>query len=358
MRKTGGAVVTAAATLRILQPGPQTTVQDLGRFGFQALGVSTCGVLDPVALRLANALVGNPQDAAALECRLAGPSFVVEEGRSRLALAGADAALSVTLEDRVTVYPAWRAVDVPAGATVTLSALRGSGCAVLAVSGGIDVPVVLGSRSTDLKAGFGGLGGRPLRPGDILATRESPLPPGPCLALPEPPLLSVPDRLRVVLGPQADAFTRDAVETFLSARYTVSHEADRMGLRLSGPALDFATSPDIVSDGIATGSIQVPGTGLPIVLLVDHQTIGGYAKIATVISADLPAVGRLLPGASFGFAAVSVEEAEAARRALERDIARFVDGLGPAREAAAIDESVLYRANLVSGVVSAAEDTP
>lgn len=341
--------------MRIVQPGPQTTLQDLGRFGFQALGVSVCGVLDPVALRLANALVGNPQHAAGLECRLAGPTFEVDNGPLRIALAGADATVSVVAGERTTIYPAWRAVDVPAGASVKVSALRGSGCAVLAVSGGLDLPAVLGSRSTDLKAGFGGMAGRALLAGDVLRTRAPPSPTGLCMAVPEPPSLKTPDQLRVVLGPQIEAFAPDAIEAFLSARYTVSHEADRMGLRLTGPALGFVSGPDIVSDGIATGSIQVPGSGQPIILLVDHQTIGGYAKIATVVSADLPAAGRLLPGASIRFAAVGVSEAEEARRALERDIERLVGSLAPARETAAIDEAALYGANLVSGVVNAAD---
>jgi UPF0271 protein len=347
--------VTPAGSLRVRQPGPQTTVQDLGRFGFQALGVSTCGALDPVALRLANALVGNAAGTAVLEFRLAGPMLEVIDSPARLALAGADATISVTIDDRTVTYPSWRAVDVPPGAVVGVGALRGSGCAVLAVAGGIDVPAVLGSRSTDLRAGFGGMAGRTLAPGDVLPLGSFPIR-GPCLALPDPPRLTPPQNLRVVLGPQADAFTTDAVESFLNGRYAVSHEADRMGLRLSGPTLAFATGADIVSDGIATGAIQVPGSGQPIILLVDHQTIGGYAKIATVISADLPAAGRLLPGAVIGFEALSVEEAETARLALEDEIARMVASLVAARDPSAIDEAALYGANLVSGVVSASED--
>ncbi|MBS7538943.1 5-oxoprolinase subunit C family protein [Ancylobacter lacus] len=347
--------IPAGGTLRILQPGPQTTVQDLGRFGWQALGVSSCGALDPVALRLANALVGNDESAAALECRLAGPAFEVTGGTARLALGGAEVTIVVEADGASTTYPAWRAFDAPAGAVVRVGALRGSGCAVLAVAGGLPVAPVLGSRATDLKGGFGGHEGRALRAGDTLPFSPASLP-GPCLELPEPPSLAFAGTLRVVPGPQAEAFTAEAMATFLSAPYAVTREADRMGMRLAGPALGFVAGADIVSDGIATGSIQVPGSGQPIVLLVDHQTIGGYAKIATVISADLPAAGRLLPGATVRFEAVSVEAAEEARRAQEREITRQIGTLAPVRAAAAIDLAALLERNLVSGVVSAFDD--
>ena len=338
--------------LRILQPGPQTTVQDLGRLGFQALGVPSCGALDPVALRLANRLVGNDEGAAALECRLIGPSFEVTGAPVRLALAGASAAIEVEVDGTTRQLPAWRAFTVPTGATVRIGGLRGSGCAVLAVGGGLDLPEVLGSRSTDMKGGFGGHQGRALRADDVIGINGAPLD-GPDLELLTPPSLEFPGTLRVVLGPQADAFTAKGLSTFLDTPYEVSREADRMGMRLVGPALSFVRGADIVSDGIATGAIQVPGSGQPIVLLADHQTIGGYAKIATVISADLPLAGRLLPGASILFRAVSVAEAEEARRALERELARLIESMAPARDLASIDETALFSANLISGVVTA-----
>jgi UPF0271 protein len=344
--------MTAGPALHILQPGPQTTVQDLGRFGFQALGVPSCGALDPVALRLANRLVGNAEGAAALECRLIGPNFEVQGAPVRLALAGASASIEIDMDGDTRQIPAWRAVTVPAGATVRVGALRGSGCAILAVAGGLDVAEVLGSQSTDLKGGFGGHQGRTLRADDIIGVNRAPLD-GPDLELPSPPSLEFAGTLRVVLGPQSDAFTAEGLATFLDTPYEVSREADRMGMRLQGPALTFFRGADIVSDGIATGAIQVPGSGQPIILLADHQTIGGYAKIATVISADLPAAGRLLPGASIRFRVVSVHEAEEARRALERDVVRLIESMAPAREAASIDEAALFSANLISGVVTA-----
>ncbi|MBS7545879.1 biotin-dependent carboxyltransferase family protein [Ancylobacter oerskovii] len=342
------------SALLVTQPGPQTTVQDLGRTGAQAYGVPVCGALDPVALRLANALVGNDPGAAALECRLIGPAFTVEEAPVRIALAGAEAAIDVTRGDETRSYPAWRAIDVPAGAGVRIGPLRGSGTAVLAVTGGVEVPAVLNSRATDLKGGFGGLDGRALKAGDRLPIGAGTLG-SPCLELPHPPALGFDGALRVVLGPQDDAFTEAGLATFLGSAYRVSREADRMGIRLEGAPLAFRTSADITSDGITTGAIQVPGSGLPIVLLADHQTVGGYAKIATVISADLPHAGRLLPGAEIRFQAVGIAEAEAARRALEREILGLIASMTPVRAAAEIDLAALYSANLISGAVSACD---
>ncbi|MGA0562542.1 biotin-dependent carboxyltransferase family protein [Ancylobacter sp. VNQ12] len=343
-----------SARLSILQPGPQTSVQDLGRTGFQAFGVPVCGALDPVALRLANALVGNGEDAAALEIRLAGPSFKVTDDVLRLAVTGAEVSIEVTTGEGTRGYPAWRAIDVPAGASVRIGALKKSGCAILAVAGGIDVPQVLGARATDLKGRFGGHEGRALAAGDTLAIGEAKTG-GPCLELPSPPPLGFSGTLRVVLGPQQDAFTEEGLASFLGSPYRVSREADRMGMRLEGPALAFRAGADIVSDGIATGSIQVPGSGLPIVLLADHQTIGGYAKVATVISTDLPAAGRLLPGAEIRFEALSVAEAEEARREQERELTRLLRTLSPVREVAEIDLASLMGENLISGVVSGLE---
>ncbi|WP_018389523.1 biotin-dependent carboxyltransferase family protein [Ancylobacter sp. FA202] len=345
-----------SARLQILQPGPQTTVQDLGRHGFQAYGVPVCGALDGTALRLANALVGNEAAQAGLEIRLAGPAFEVIGGPARLALAGALASIEVTLGDEMRRYSAWRAIDVPEGARVRVGALVGSGCAVLAFAGGVDVPPVLGSRATDLKGRFGGHEGRALAAGDRLplGMGESQ---GPCLELPSPPRASGEVTLRAVPGPQTDAFTDEALNAFFATTYRISHEADRMGMRLEGPPLAFRSGADIVSDGIATGAIQVPGSGLPILLLVDHQTIGGYAKIATVISADLPLAGGLTPGTIIRFQAVTVAEGEEARRARQAEIARLIASLAPVREGPRIDEAALHQANLISGVVTALESS-
>ncbi len=224
----------------------------------------------------------------------------------------------------------------------------------LAVEGGFDIAPVLGSRSTYARAAIGGFQGRALRVGDAIplmladvAEREEQMLPSLDLAPPK--------RFRIVLGPQDDYFTEAGIATLTGATYTVTPATDRMGMRLDGPKLEHAKGYNIVSDGIAPGSIQVPGNGLPIVLLADRQTTGGYPKIATVISADLPALGRLVPGAKVAFEAVDIETAEAAARQLAAELAAMADRMVPARREPMVDEAKLMGENLVSGMVDARE---
>ena len=228
----------------------------------------------------------------------------------------------------------------------------GSAVGYLAVEGGFDVAPVLGSQSTYTRAGLGGFDGRPLRTGDLLPLHQAQAKERAESMLPELNL-ATPERIRVVLGPQDDHFSERGKRTFLQSVYTVSPASDRMGMRLAGAALEHSDGFNIVSDGIAPGSIQVPGNGLPIVLLADRQTTGGYPKIATVIAADLPALGRLAPGARVAFAAVSVAEAEAAHRQLAACLAQLPRQIVAVRPQPALDETALLGANLVSGVVSA-----
>ena len=337
--------------LLVVAPGPHSTIQDLGRFGYQAYGVPVAGALDPVGLRLANAVAGNADDTGALEFLYAGPTLEVVSAAVRLA---ASAAEIEVLSDPPRRIPPWQSVRLARGAKFRPGALKGSVCGYLAVEGGFDIAPVLGSQSTYVRGRIGGLDGRPLRAGDRLALgMDSPGERGE-LCLADPPDLAPPARLRVVMGPQDDSFTQGALDTFLDRTFTVSQDADRMGLRLSGPKLDHARGFNIVSDGIVTGAIQVPGSGQPIVLLADHQTTGGYPKIATVISADLPAAGRLKPGDEIGFAAISVAEAQEARQALEAELDRLMGALVPAQTPAVLNRAVLYGGNLISGVVDGA----
>ena len=337
--------------LLVVAPGLHSTVQDLGRYGYQAYGVPVAGALDPVGLRLANTVVGNSGDLGALEFLYSGPMLEVAASAVRLAASAAEIEI---LSDPPRRIPPWQSARLARGARFRTGALKGSVCGYLAVEGGFAIPSVLGSQSTYVRSRIGGLDGRPLRAGDRLALELDN--PGErdevCLA--DPPDLAPPARLRVVWGPQDDSFTQAALDAFLNQPFTVSQEADRMGLRLSGPKLDHASGFNIVSDGIATGAIQVPGSGQPIVLLADHQTTGGYPKIATVISADLPAAGRLKPGDEIGFSAVSLAEAREARQVLEADLGRRMRGLVPARTSTVLNESVLYGGNLISGVVDGA----
>jgi biotin-dependent carboxylase-like uncharacterized protein len=341
--------------LRVLAPGLMTTLQDSGRRGYQHLGIPVSGALDPVALAAANALVGNRPGTGALEIAYQGPTLAVEAESARFAFAGGAAAVEVLSSEsmsRGTRLPPLRSVRLHQGEVLRVGGLAGSAVGYLAVEGGFDAAPVLGSQSTYARAGLGGFAGRPIRAGDLLPLRQARAAERAEAMLPALDL-APPQRVRVVPGPQDDHFTERGRRTLLESVYTVSPASDRMGMRLEGAPLDHRDGFNIVSDGIAPGSIQVPGDGLPIVLLADRQTTGGYPKIATVIAADLPALGRLAPGAKVAFEAVSVAEAEAAHRQLAARLARLPGEIVAVRSQPTPDETALLRTNLVSGVVSA-----
>jgi biotin-dependent carboxylase-like uncharacterized protein len=238
------------------------------------------------------------------------------------------------------------------GNALRIGALAGSVVGYLAVEGGFDAAPVLGSQSTYARAGLGGFEGRALRAGDLLPLRQPRAEEREERSLPSLDL-APPKRFRVVVGPQDDYFTDRGKGALLESTFTVSAASDRMGMRLEGPRLEHGNGYNIVSDGIAPGSIQVPGNGLPIVLLADRQTTGGYPKIATVIAADLPAVGRLAPGARVTFEAVSIGAAEAEHRRLASRLAALPRQVVAVRGTSAVDAAVLLGSNLVSGVVNA-----
>ena len=291
-----------------------TTVQDLGRYGYERYGVPVSGAMDQFALRAANLLVGNPPHAAALEITLAGPTLRATD-KCLIAVTGADLSLRVNDWE----MPPWMAIFVRQGWTITFGD-RKSGCrAYLAVAGGIDVMPIMGSRSTYLSGGFGGVEGRALRQGDVIPVGVVPF------HLPERagrsfPSNLVPDysdapEIHVVLGPQDDYFTDEGMATFLSGEYQVGPTSDRMGYRLQGPEIAHKGRADIISDGIPLGAVQVPANRQPIVMMADRQTTGGYPKIATVISADIPLLAQCLPGQStVRFEAIGVEEAQSRYR--------------------------------------------
>lgn len=337
------------AELFVAAAGFGPTLQDLGRPQVQHLGVPVSGALDPLSLRLANALVGNPEGTVAIEIRLLGPTLEVRGAAVRVALCGTSASLEIVGAEATVKVGAHRSVLVEPGRRIRVPAMSDTGVAYLAVEGGIDVPEVYGSRSTYVRAGIGGLDGRALRDGDRLVVGIAAAEPRQELAARDLSVLRGEGPFRVVFGPQRDFFTEASVADFLTSEYRVSKEADRMGMRLDGPALTHARGYNIVSDGIVTGAVQVPGNGRPIVLLADHQTTGGYPKIGTVISADVPRLGRLKPGDELSFVEISVADAEAARRAQEAAFRRVADGLVPAE--GWLDREALYRENLVSGVV-------
>ena len=308
------------AALQVVSSSSICMLQDLGRIGQQRFGVPVSGALDAVSLRIANALVGNPDGTAALETFYKGPVLEVAAGSVRVASIGA--ALEVLSGEASRAIPAGQSVRLVRGERIKVGPCEASLVAYLAVEGGFALPGFLGSLSTFVRAGFGGVDGRPLKKGDALPLALASAPERGKRRAPAWDLAPA-ARVRVVFGPQDDYFTEQGRRTLIESSYTVSMQSDRMGMRLEGPALEHAKGFNIVSDGTAPGSIQVPGNGLPIVLLADRPTTGGYPKIATVASADLPALGRLRPGARIGFDAVSVEQAEAARRELEARIAEL-----------------------------------
>lgn len=342
--------------LKVIRAGLFDTLQDLGRTGFMALGMPTAGAMDRIGLSLANALAGNPANTAGLEIGVMGPDLLVEADSVRVGLVGP---LSPSLIEGPDAAPkpldSDRSHLLKRGQVLRVGMIEGSSTAYLAVAGGFDIPSFMGSLSTYSRAGIGGFDGRKLAAGDLLPLAKDNAPAGNERKLAQPfDYGSGP--LRVIWGPQEEYFSEEGRRTFVEAEYRVSKEADRMGIRFEGPTIAHAKSvdqggADIISDGIAPGAIQVPGAGLPIVLMADRQTVGGYPKIATVASVDLPRLGRLLPGQTVRFAAITVEEAEKLRREQESRLQRAIAGFVVARPPGGIDLVRLYEENLIDGIV-------
>lgn len=309
---------------RVVRPGAFTTVQDAGRAGWGASGVPPSGAMDELSFRAANLLAGNDEDAAALEITVAGPELVFS-GERVAALAGARVEARIGGEP----VPAASSFLIPAGAALSIDNTRAGVRCYLAVAGGVDVPAVLGSRSTLVAAGLGGLDGHALTSGDVLRfgppTRSQHKR---ALAPDALPVLAREAILRVVRGPQDDAFTESGLDAFFSSPYRVSPRSDRAGVRLEGSRLALAGAADLDPEGVVTGAVQVPADGLPIVLGPDRPVTGGYVKVATVISADLPLLAQARPGDTLRFAAVEVEDAREAWRKRLRSLHDGVEELG------------------------------
>lgn len=292
---------------KVIQPGPFTTVQDTGRFGYQCYGVPIAGALDDFAHRAANLLVGNPESAATLEMTFIGVKLEVL-AQAVVAVCGAE--MDVTLNTRPC--PRWTAFVVNPGDVLACGAAKAGVRAYLAVSGGVDVPPVMGSRATYVGGKLGGLSGRPLVKGDLLpglplqnSTEGRTLPPEF-----HPPL----DReitLRALLGPQDDYFEA-GIEVFFGSEYRVGDKTDRMGCRTEGPSVGLkqGSPASIISEPSVPGGVQIPADGQPIILLVE-QTVGGYAKLATLASADLGRVAQARPGDKIRFEQVTIDQARA-----------------------------------------------
>ena len=303
--------------VEVLKPGMFTTVQDMGRRGYQMQGVPVAGAMDAAALRLGNVLVGNDEGvsglgAAGLEITMIGPVLKVASGEACFAVTGAEVGV---LKNGVPL-PCWTAHKITSGDTITFTPPKAGGSrAYLCVSGGLDVPLVMGSRSTYTRGRFGGQEGRALKAGDILCAGTPDVLWAACEGLECPPSLR-PQRdpnapLRVIAGPQEDHFTEEGLRTFYSSEYAITNSADRMGVRMEGPVIAHRGAPDIISDAICMGSVQVPGHGQPIVMLADRQTTGGYTKIATVCTVDTENLAQRLPGQKVRFTKITVAEAVA-----------------------------------------------
>ena len=334
-------------TLEVLSAGAYASLQDKGRRGYRRVGVPWAGVLDPRLMRIANALVANAEGSPVIECFDGGQQFMARGGAVRLAVAG-DAVVELESAGQRSVLEPWRSMTLADGDIVRLRKLERGRIAVIAVEG-LALPLVLGSASTYARAALGGMDGRALAvgmqlPGAAATERLAQM-------LPTPPL-SEAGPIRLIIGPQADHFSAATLAAFFDTEYKVTGQADRMGVRLEGPALQHIGAREIVSDATVPGSIQVPGNGQPIVLLADAQTAGGYPKIATVIGVDLPRVAAAKPGQTLRFVRVEAEEGEQLARAAETETRALLSSLQPLLPGG-IDEAALFSCNLVEGFIDA-----
>ena len=293
--------------IRILKGGMLTTVQDLGRTGYQSQGFSVAGVMDVRSFKIANLLLDNPENEAVLEFTLIGPTLQFTSA-TIIAITGGDFTPTINGEPA----PMYTAIYMNKGDILKFGSARTGSRGYIAFSSYLDIPVVMGSRCTNLKSRLGGFKGRKLEADDYIGFRikRRYLP----FFLSRKLYINEYDQeeavLRVVMGPQDDMFSRQGIETFLNSDYTVTNEFDRMGCRLEGPFIAPKTTSDMISDGICFGSIQVPSHGKPIILLSDRQTTGGYGKIATVASVDIPKLVQRKTDHKVRFKAITVQEAQ------------------------------------------------
>ena len=293
--------------IRILKGGMLTTVQDLGRTGYQSQGFSVAGVMDVRSFKIANLLLDDPENEAVLEITLIGPTLEFTSA-TIIAITGGDFGPTVNGEP----VPMYTALYINKGDILKFGSARTGSRGYIAFSSYLEIPVVMGSRCTNMKSSLGGFKGRKLMAGDYInfriKRRYLPFFLSRKLNLNEFDQMSA--ELRVVMGPQDDKFSKQGIETFLNSEYTVTSDFDRMGCRLEGPFIASKDGSDIISDGISFGSVQVPSHGKPIILLSDRQTTGGYAKIATVASVDIPKLVQRKTDHKIRFRAITVQEAQ------------------------------------------------
>lgn len=305
-------------TIKLIKSGFYSTIQDIGRYGFQQYGMPVSGAMDEFAFKVGNILAGNNQNTPSIEFTYGG---LTVEFLSSAWIAITGGGITANTSDGQDLV-SWRTYNIKEKTTLKIDNLNWGCRGYLSIYGGFEIPKVMGSASTYIRGKIGGFEGRLLKEGDTLLFDQ-----------PSPQLVFryVPETLlkkwylndspiRVIMGPQAEGFSKDSIDIFLNSYYTITGESDRMGYRLQGPEIKHKTGPDIISDGIALGSIQVPGNGMPVILLADRQTAGGYTKIATVVTVDLPRLAQMGPGSQVRFKSVSIEEAHSLLKEFHNDI--------------------------------------
>ncbi|MFS0574125.1 biotin-dependent carboxyltransferase family protein [Sporosarcina sp. 179-K 3D1 HS] len=305
-------------TIHVLHPGALATIQDKGRYGYQQFGVIVSGAMDSYSMRIANWLVGNTDNEGALEVTMFGTSLQFEKD-GVIAITGAD--LTALLDGMPA--PTWRPILVRKGSILKFKAAKKGSRAYIAIAGGFNIPEVMGSKSTYLKAGIGGFHGRAIQKGDRLAfgsafSRQNQAvldqlkisPAKWSVRYDEVLRFGKEQKIRVVHGTEFDRFDEASRHRLVNESYTLTTDADRMGFRFKGPSLSLEDKFELLSEGVTYGTVQIPSNGQPIILMADRQTTGGYPKIAQVISADLPTLAQLQPNANVRFQAISFEEAE------------------------------------------------
>jgi antagonist of KipI len=316
-------------TITVLKAGALTQLQDLGRYGYQHFGVVVGGAMDEWSHRLANALVGNDENEATLEMTLTGPGLRFDR-TATVAVCGADMSPRVDGADGTHGLPHGRPVVISAGGQLRFGTRLAGARAYLAVAGGFDVPPVMGSRSTYARGGFGGFEGRALRAGDVLPigtsrTAVAALAETTALAVPPSPIIAPVARIapvqtiRIIAGQHWDVFAPDARRLLLDAEFRIGPQSDRMGYRLQGPVLVRARQIEMISEAVTFGTIQVPPDGMPIILMADRQTTGGYPKIASVASVDLRLLAQMTAPQALRFELVSLSDAQRIYLARERE---------------------------------------
>lgn len=294
--------------VEVIKPGLLTTVQDLGRHLYRNFGVSVCGAMDLLSIRLGNLLVGNEEGAAALEATLIGPHLKFRK-EGVIAITGGN--LSPLLNNKP--IPLWKAIRIQKGDELKFGSCK-EGCrAYICFAGGVDVPEVMGSKSTYIRGNYGGIEGRAIKAGDLIGIGDSLFDfhylHGRKLRPEDIPNFDENRPVEFIFGPHVNEFTKDTVKEFLNGSYTVSNASDRMGYRLEGPQLQHINGPDIISDFMTVGTIQIPGSGQPIVHMSDCGTSGGYTKIGVIITTDLSFMGQKKPGDKIQFKSVGIEDA-------------------------------------------------